>query len=59
MSVLHIRLRGETVAALKRRARLAGVGPMDYVELVLWYAALDLANPEEAGGRSSPAIHER
>ncbi len=28
---------------------------MDYVELVLWYAALELANPEEAGGDRPPA----
>jgi len=49
MSVLHIRLRSGTVAALKRRASLAGVSPMDYVELVLWYAALELAIPEGAG----------
>jgi hypothetical protein len=59
MSVLHIRLRGETVAALKRRARVVGVGPTDYVELVLWYAALELAIPEgDCGGGIARSMKE-
>jgi hypothetical protein len=73
MQMLHIRLRVESVAALKRRAAAARIDAADYVELVLWYAALDFITEEhlEAGSTgmddeelffsapSSPALRAR
>jgi hypothetical protein len=41
MDMLHIRLRGDAIASLKHRAGLAGVSPVEYVEIVLWYAGLE------------------
>ncbi len=41
MNILHIRLRGDMVAALKRRAKLAEISSADYVERVLWYSVLE------------------
>lgn len=56
MNMLHLRLRGETIAALKSRARVTGIAPVEYVELVLWYAALEWRHLEgNAANSTAPA----
>jgi hypothetical protein len=55
MTMLHLRLSHSAIAAVKHRARQSGMAAAEYVELVMWYAHLELERLEPVQAEDTAA----